>query len=373
MNNFTDMTNNMTPLESQAWDWIVRLDADEPLTEREKSNLTEWLSRSAAHVEQLKKLNEFWGNPILIELLAPAKKPKKQVNKQTARAFTPVYAFSFALVLSFLGWLLWSQSPFVGQDMASNIANVSQHYSTAIGEQKTFTLADGTQVILNADSQLQTSYSDSSRNIWLLKGEAHFAVAQDKSKPFNVFAANGRVQAVGTAFSVDVAQSELEVLVTEGRIALAVGDNNNNDLTALFANAGVDASLYNQTMQNVAFMDAGDYLGFTQISDIEQAKLAIKDNMKKLSGSQIEAKQAWKNGELMFTGQSLKEIIQQLKRYSPMQITIAHADIETLKIGGRFKINHLDDFLKNLELNFDLSVQETSPGQLMIAKNQTDD
>ena len=371
MNNFTDMTNNMTPLESQAWDWIVRLDSDEPLTDREKSNLTEWLSRSTAHVEQLKKLNEFWGNPILVELLAPTKKPRKQVSKQAKRTLTPVYAFSFAIALSFLGWLMWSQSPFVGQDTATNVANVSQLYNTAIGEQKTFKLVDGTQVILNADSQLRTSFSDTARNIWLLKGEAHFAVAKDQTKPFNVFAANGRVQAVGTAFSVDVDQSEVAILVNEGRIALAVGNNKNNDLTELFATTDIASSLYNKTMQNIAFMDAGDYLDFTQINDFEQAKSAINAKVEKLSATQLEAKQAWKNGELMFTGQSLKEVIQQLKRYSPMQITLAQPDVENLKIGGRFKINHLDDFLKNLELNFDLSVQETSPGRLLITKNQT--
>ena len=370
MNEFTDMTNNMTPLESQAWDWIVRLDADEPLTEREKSNLTEWLSRSAAHVEQLSKLNEFWGNPILIELLAPAKKSQKQEKKQTTRGLFPVYAFSFALVLSFLAVMLWSNPTLISQDVPTNLTQTNQRYNTAIGEQKTFTLADGSQVILNADSQLQASFSDSSRNIWLLKGEAHFAVAKDKTKPFNVFAANSRVQAVGTAFSVDVAQSELEVLVTEGRIALAVGDNKNNDLTEVFATADLDNSLYNKNMQNIAFMDAGDYLKFPPSSDIEQSKLRVQDKLQKLSAAEIEAKQAWKKGELMFTGQSLKEVIQQLKRYSPMQIILSDPSVEALKIGGRFKINQLDAFLKNLELNFDLSVQETSPGHLMIAKNQ---
>ena len=369
MNKFDDMTKNMTPLESQAWDWIVRLDADEPLTAREKSNLTEWLSRSSAHVEQLNKLNEFWGDPILLELLTPANKSKKQVSKQSVRNFLPVYAFAFALVVSLLGWQMWPHLPFANQNQSPDIAHLDTTYSTAVGEQKTFLLADGTKVILNAASQLQTSFSDTSRNVWLLRGEAHFAVAQDKNKPFNVFAANGRVQAVGTEFSVDVAKSEFEVLVTEGRIALAVTHTPNSDLTDLFAGQQVDSSLYNRTMQNVAFMDAGDYLAPTQIPDAEHAKLAINGKIQKLSATEIEAKQAWKKGELMFTGQSLKEIIQLLKRYSPMQITVADPEVETLKIGGRFKIAHLDDFLKSLELNFDLSVQETSPGQLLISKN----
>lgn len=367
----SEFTDKMTPLESEAWDWIVRLDADEPLNEREKSKLTEWLSRSPAHVEQLSTLNEFWGNPILIELLAPSKKFNKRSRQERIFRVKPAFAFSFSFILSLLGLLLWWNNPFTSLNMTASTNKVNHIYNTQIGQQKSFVLADGSNIVLNADSQLQASFSDTSRNIWLVKGEAHFSVAKDKTRPFNVFAANGRVQAVGTAFSVDVAQSEMEILVTEGQIALALTTQKNSvtNLTEAFARSNLDAGLYNKNMQDITFMGAGDYLKFSSSSDFEQTKLSIKNNIKQLSDSQIEAKQAWKKGELMFTGQSLIDVVQQLKRYSTTQIIIADPSLAELKIGGRFKFNQLDTLLKNLELNFDLTVRETSPGQITITKN----
>ncbi|MCU4677298.1 FecR domain-containing protein [Catenovulum sp. 2E275] len=377
MNDFDEFTKNMTKLESEAWDWIIRLDADDNMTEREKSQLTQWLARSPAHVEQIRKLNEFWGNQALADLLQPAKKsvarssknvqniPAKSASKNKTTWLNPAYGFAFAMMLAVVGSVFYWQQP-------TQIDDYANTYVTAFGQHKQIKLTDGSTVTLNSNSQLKVAYSQGSRDIWLVKGEAHFAVSKDKQRPFNVYAANGRVQAVGTAFTVDLAsQSNLNVLVTEGKIALALArpENNQLNLDQVFSTDDLTVhSSYSGLMQDIAFMSAGDFVGFDSAMDIETAKHDLTHSIKTLSAQDIEARQAWQQGELVFTGQSLKEVVSQLKRYSPLQIEIADPSLENLKIGGRFDINHIEGLLKNLEANFNIKVQKTALDKVVINK-----
>ena len=65
------------------------------------------------------------------------------------------------------------------------------------------------------------------RNVWRprflqVQGEVHFEVSPDKSRPFEVYAGNRLVRAVGTAFSVRLDKDRVRVVVSEGIVDLAV-------------------------------------------------------------------------------------------------------------------------------------------------------
>lgn len=371
MNEFENFASNMSPLESEAWDWIIRLDADEPLSAREKSKLTDWLARSPAHIEQLRSLNEFWANAVLVELMPHhnASAVKREKPKTSFSFMRPVYAFSLALMLSIAGMAVWLQTPLNDKSTVA-ASRVTHTYQTMVGEQKTIDLADGSTVLLNADSQLVVSLSKATRDIWLQKGEAHFDVAKDKARPFNVYATNGRVQAVGTAFSVDVADESLEVLVTEGRIKLGFIEPEvaNAELGTVFMDGSVANQAYSQKLEDVAYMSAGEYINVDSIADMATARVDVTRQLRHLSPSEISAKEAWKSGEIMFNGESLKEVVKQLKRYNTTDIVITDPSIAELTIGGRFKWNHLDSLMQNLELNFNLEVRKTDDGKLVISR-----
>ncbi|MDE1150056.1 MAG: DUF4880 domain-containing protein [Azospirillaceae bacterium] len=53
-------------------------------------------------------------------------------------------------------------------------------YSTAVGEQRRLSLADGTRVILDTDSEIRVRLSDRARRVALVRGRASFAVADDR-------------------------------------------------------------------------------------------------------------------------------------------------------------------------------------------------
>jgi ferric-dicitrate binding protein FerR (iron transport regulator) len=89
-------------------------------------------------------------------------------------------------------WLLPGKHPIAPQIIAS-----------APGERKTVTLADGSSVILNANSQLILSPSFNKKNRDLtLRGEAFFDVHQDAGHPFIIHTRQMDVKVLGTSFNV---------------------------------------------------------------------------------------------------------------------------------------------------------------------------
>ena len=81
-------------------------------------------------------------------------------------------------------------------------------------------LADGTVVELNDTAVIVADYTATERRVRLERGEAHFTVTKDATRPFTVMAAGVAVRAVGTAFNVRLVDAAVEVLVTEGQVRL---------------------------------------------------------------------------------------------------------------------------------------------------------
>ncbi|MEC9260427.1 MAG: FecR domain-containing protein [Pseudomonadota bacterium] len=367
MNEFAEFTAKMTKLESEAWDWIIRLDSEEPLSEREKSNLSEWLSRSPAHPEQLKQYNEFWSNQILVELLQPAKPKAAAARAKSAPrrlSFGPAVAFSVAAVLTVTAWLNWSTLTGWQSEQGVELALETNRYSSQVGEQQQLVLSDGTQVTLNSNSEIQTRYTENSRDVLIVRGEAHFDVHKNKQRPFNVYAANGRVQAVGTAFSIDIIDNRMEVLVTEGRIALSVSENNQADNNADYTLS----ETFSESLQNIAYMNAGQQVKFDASLNATNAKAELANGMRTLTPAEVDAEQAWKSGEILFRGETLKDVVAKVKRYTTLSIEIADTELESLRVGGRFKVNKLDQLLNSLQANFDIAVDTSVDGKVIIKK-----
>jgi transmembrane sensor len=79
------------------------------------------------------------------------------------------------------------------------------------------TLTDGSVITLNKKTQLTTVFSKKERRV-KLQGEAYFAVAPDKEKPFVIEVKTLEVKVVGTAFKVDDQSlpNKIVVVVEEG-------------------------------------------------------------------------------------------------------------------------------------------------------------
>jgi len=83
----------------------------------------------------------------------------------------------------------------------------------------TVVLDDGTVVHLGAKSRLTVPGSGTERTV-VVRGRAFFAVAHDAAHPFKVYTGAGEMTVLGTRFSVNASEENLQVVVVEGQVVL---------------------------------------------------------------------------------------------------------------------------------------------------------
>ncbi|WPU95009.1 FecR domain-containing protein [Mucilaginibacter sabulilitoris] len=88
---------------------------------------------------------------------------------------------------------------------------------------KTDTLSDGSMITLNKYALLNypEKFTGSQRMVTLLKGEAFFNVAHNKTKPFIITAGSTTIKVVGTSFNVINKKGIVEVIVETGVVQVS--------------------------------------------------------------------------------------------------------------------------------------------------------
>jgi transmembrane sensor len=193
-------------------------------------------------------------------------------------------------------------------------------YSTHVGEFHRVSLSDGSTVALNTDTEVRVRYRNKTRHVELVRGEALFEVAKNPERPFDVEAGDTTVRAVGTAFSVRLhdedRDEQVDVVVSEGRVAI------NPPSKQTYA-AGSVATVRN---------------GRVRATTIE--------------AEDITGKLAWTTGRLVFQGEKLSDVVDEINRYNPRKLLVADPDIAGLRIGGTFQATDPDGFARALDRTF---------------------
>lgn len=81
-------------------------------------------------------------------------------------------------------------------------------------------LPDGSMIELKENAVVTEQFAADVRRVILRSGEAHFTVFSDPARPFVVVAGGIEVRAVGTSFTVGLGPQAVDVVVTEGRVAV---------------------------------------------------------------------------------------------------------------------------------------------------------
>lgn len=341
-------------IKKEACAWLAKLDADQPPSKEDIKALHEWMKRSPAHEEEIRQLAELWGETsILTELAVPLAKPKRISDKDCCnRVFSRLSLMgAVAAVLVFGVALVFN--------MLAKIENTRPDiyvYSTEVGEQKLTTLADGSTIMLNTNSRVEVDFNDHERKVHLLRGEAHFDVAENKQKPFVVYADKGLIRAVGTAFSVYLRNKDIEVTVTEGKVELAsIAAVPESDAEGKAENSG-----HSEVVAELAVLDAGQHATFNQeiksINFIKEEELA-----RKLS---------WQEGMLVFSGKPLEQVVKEISRYTTLTIEILEPEVRNLKIGGHLKIGETEAMFEALEDSFGVKVSRVRDDLVRITSVQ---
>jgi transmembrane sensor len=196
----------------------------------------------------------------------------------------------------------------------------AQRYSTALGEQRSVVLADGSVVTLNTSSTIEVRLRRNTRSIHLLTGEGLFQVAHDATRPFYVVAGNTRVRAVGTQFDVDRRTNRTTVTVVEGKVSVedtGIGRGNNT----------LDTKL-------AIPLSAGE--GLTLSPRAHSLR----------TSSDVAAATAWTQRRLVFEHRTLGEVAEEFNRYNRQTIHIDSAALRSQEVTGVFQANDPNSFLE---------------------------
>lgn len=317
-------------IEEQARGWLIRLDGDRPLTDEERDALREWLGRSTLHRQELQRLAEFWTQAnILTELAVPLHQSSSSRRNWRAPRGPLLLAVASVVFISMVVSFIW---------LERKTTLMNGVFATGVGQQHSIVLPDDSTIQLNTDSQVEVAYSDDVRRIRLLRGEALFSVKHEAHRVFEVDAGNGIVRAVGTAFSVHLTGGGVvNVIVTQG--VVDVSEKPRGLVPAADKDSRIGGS-----RRRLGLLHAGEASTF----GAESQDLSVVE----LAQTELQRRMAWHEGYLVFSGEPLSEVVEQVNRYSTIPLRIADPTLSSVTIGGRFRVGDLDAVLDVLHANF---------------------
>lgn len=358
MKNVVQFPDN-SAIEEAAGVWLARLDGGN-LSASRKQELQAWLEADPRHREVLQRMAGLWGEMDALGVLAelfPLQMTRRSAEKpqlQTPLAWwrehrfgaAPAFAASAALVL---GVVFVLNSPLGPDPGAATAGPVELVYQTELGKQSRTTLKDGSTMTLNTETRARVRFDDNERAIYLEQGEAFFEVAKNTQRPFIVYAGNGRVRAVGTAFSVRVRDQDVDVAVTQGIVEVAA--DNNTRTAKLINSSPVHQRLHTITLKARGVANYSQSIEAHTYIELEK----------------IEHKLAWTNGKWIFEGDELADVIAEANRYTSRKIEITDPAIARMKIGGYFNVGEVDSLLATLEQGFGIKITHVSGDLIQLS------
>ncbi len=377
---------NKTIINQQAAQWVLLLEDTPKLTKKQIDELNAWVSTSDIHRECLESMVQSWREMnLLSSVMLPQEMQKPStfsvmltnilmpivalfallcvLTKRRKNIFTPIIATPLLLCV-FIGAVLFITQP-INEDKRLV-------FTTNIGEHLNHTLKDGSIIWLNSSTKIIVNYSDGFRRINLLEGEAHFEVAKDAARPFEVYADDRLVRAIGTAFSVHKLKGNIEIIVSEGTVELAVVENTLVMIPDDFQRIKIDEDMNDNSADKPLTSDhkTTEY----QPANVKQMlgkltagqRISIPTKHEKLSNvveldtSEITRSLSWKEGKLVFAGESLEEVINEITRHTKVKIDVLDPQLKSMRIGGQFKVGETDTLFYVLESGFGIYVNKLS-------------
>lgn len=350
-------------IETQAAQWLAILDGDAP-SQQDRQAFTDWVNKNPAHRQAFEELLNFWDEMnVLTQTVLP--REQQPVHRPgTAECIANFFASARGMASAFIlvAITITLSSLMLGPS--------TQDYITRVGEQRSIELADGSRLLINTGSHLQVAFSEQRRRIHLLKGEAHFEVAHNPARPFEVYAGKGLVRAIGTAFSIHIRKMDVEVIVTEGVVEMDKGDtasqsaDHNNQPTKV-KNQDPQNKLqsHHQTpMGRQPFkvgltVDAGTMLTYDR-GVLNQVELAVAE--------EIEKQLSWHQGLLVFDNEPLATVVAEVGRYTAINIIIPERAVRELKVGGLFKVGDIEALFEALREGFGIRAQWVSKDEIHL-------
>lgn len=299
----------------------------------DKADIAHWKQWQQNHPDDLPVFNDAknWVLGLSIQLSdGEIEDAFQQVLNQTASTtlsqnkprpfFRPWMGIAASILVLCASLFLWQ----------ANTTVSLQTIQTNFGETQKINLADGSQLMLNANSTVRfaSSWGQDVREVWL-EGEGFFEVAHDPTKPFVVHTTQGDIKVLGTSFNAYQRGEKLNVTLIEGKVNLRL-----------------------PSTQEIV-MKPGHQVR------IEQDQIT-HDSI------DIEPIIAWKNGHLLFRDATIRSIIERLKVEFDWKIVVTNPDILDKRIHAVIHEYDPEVLLNALAEIYDLNIEKLGKGRYQI-------
>jgi transmembrane sensor len=204
--------------------------------------------------------------------------------------------------------------------------------ATAIGYQRTVTLADGTRLVLDTNTRLDVRLGDNARELVLREGRIDVDVARDP-RPFSVVSGRGVVRDIGTRFEVERHGEDVAVTLLSGAV-------------------------------NVSLADAGE----AKLVPGQQARFGATGGIVVADAEALDDAARWTEGTLVFKQRRLGDLIEDVNRYSTVQIRLADRSLADLRVSGVFHVGDQAALLEALRKGWSISTTQTSEHEIELSR-----
>lgn len=243
--------------------------------------------------------------------------------------------------------------------------DVARASSAVVTRPERQVLADGSVVELKDGAEIALNYTEAFRRVTLVRGEAHFQVAKNPQRPFVVLAGGVEVCAVGTAFSVQRGETAVEVLVTEGRVAVEQVSPPSPTAPTVGAIAPQASSLPSYPL---ALVDAGSRLVVGVSSDATPAAPAPVPLVRVVSGKELSELLAWRMPRLEFSATPLPEVIAMMNQHSRMQLVLSDSGLRNVHLSGMLRADDIDTLLRLLEEEHGIKAVRRGDSEFVLSR-----
>ena len=319
--------------------WVMR--QDRGLSPAEQDEFLQWLAADPCNGEAMARHRRAWENfdrlaglhasvPAIPDpdLLAPRTRARQRTWRRLAWLAVPLAAAAAIMLV------VTNRSAHVA--VAPADASLATIQLPPIEER---TLEDGSTIRLNRGATLHVAFTPDERRVRLERGEADFAVAKDSARAFVVESGGVKIRAVGTAFNVRLTEQAIEVIVTEGIVAVARGDA---------SGAGVLSAL-----------SAGERAFVPRTATGAPV-------VGQLSKEELDRRLAWQPRLLGFADESLSTIVNEFNRHNPVVLRVADPALRELRLTVRFRSDNVSGFLRLLAADFDVRSEPGADGEIVL-------
>lgn len=337
----------------EASEWIAKI--DKGLSDADADTLFAWMRADPRNEAQLLEMARMWDKMDVLARLSEVFPRAPETGSVTVRRMSRPMAIAASFIVVIAGFVMTAAIMNLDKDgPPSSFASDIATYETAIGGISTIELADGSLITLNTNTLVGVSFGEKRRIVQLKRGEMHIDVAHDPTRPLSVIAAGRIVQAVGTAFSVKIDESQrVEVLVDDGRVQVGVHEQGTFEV-------GQGVTLGSFEGQSL-FIAQGERVVLN----------ADNENVEALEPEEIEVHLSWRSGNLIFRGESLATAVAEVGRYTAVEFVIKDENLQHVRVAGLFKAGDVTGFLSSLEANFDIVYQHADDETILLSAEKS--